>query len=150
MLWGCVEEIEEYSVQLFECLIFDCINEDVKFKHNILSLLSGFGNQSSKVTKENIGRLLKMHYDDEYTVRDQFIKLFTDFTHNKYNSENYVENEDILEIVKEIDYVTKYNDKDCLTFKKLPENIDRFVQNEFASFIMNIFLNQLINGFNNY
>ncbi|MFA1739361.1 hypothetical protein [Lysinibacillus fusiformis] len=143
MLWGDVDEIQEYSVPLFECLIHDCINENVNFKHNILSLLPGFGNESSKVTKGNIDRLLKMHYDDKYTVRDQFIILFTDFTYNKYSLENCVENEGILDITKEIEHVTKFNDNDCLTFKKLPESIDRFIQNEFSSFIMNIFLTHL-------
>ncbi|MCC2327160.1 hypothetical protein [Bacillus wiedmannii] len=146
MLWGGADEIQVYSVKVFECLIRDCINEDVKVKGNILSLLSYFGNESSEVTQDKIDRLLKMHYDDKYTVRDQFIRLFTTFTYNKYNSESYVENECIFEITKEIEQVTKFNDNACLTFKRLPESIDRFVQNEFSSLIMNIFLEQLTNG----
>ncbi len=145
MLWGGADEIQVYSVQVFECLIRDCINEDVYFKGNILSLLSCFRNESSEVTHEKIDRLLKMRYDNKYTVRDQFIRLFTDFTYNKYNSESYGENECIIEIINEIEQVTKFNDNACLTFKKLPESIDRFVQNEFSSLLMNIFIKQSIN-----
>lgn len=145
MLWGGADEIQMYSVQVFECLIRDCIKGDVNFKDNILSLLSYFRNESSEVTHEKIDRLLEMNYDNKYTVRDQFIRLFTDFTYNKYNSVSYVGNEGIIEITKEIEQVTKFNDNACLTFKKLPESIDRFVQNEFSSFLMNIFLKQLIN-----
>ncbi|MCO7176500.1 hypothetical protein ACFP7A_11055 [Sporolactobacillus kofuensis] len=142
MLWGNDDEIRMYSVELFECLIRDCINEDVNFTDNIFSLLSNFGKESSEVTPEKIDRLLKMHYDNQYTVRDQFIRLFADFTHNKYYSENYVENGGVLESIKEIKPVTIFNDNAYLTFKKLPESIDRFVQTEFSSLLMNIFLKQ--------
>jgi len=145
MLWGGADEIQVYSVQVFEYLIRDCIKEDVNFKDNILSILSYFRNESSEVTPEKIDRLLKMDYDNKYTVRDQFIKLFTGFTKNKYNSESYWENEYIIEITKKTEQVTKFNDNACLTFKKLPESIDRFVQNEFSLFLMNIFIKQLTN-----
>lgn len=145
MLWGGAGEVQVYSEKIFECLIHDCINEDVRVKGNILSLLSYFGNESSEVTHEKIDRLLKMKYDDKFTVKDQFIRLFTDFTYNKYNSESYVENEYVFQITKEKEQVTKFNGNAGLTFKKLPESIDRFVQNEFSSFLMNIFLKQLIN-----
>ncbi|MER2008947.1 MAG: hypothetical protein ABS939_15965 [Psychrobacillus sp.] len=143
MLWGSADEIQKYSVELFECLIQDCINGDVDFKANILSLLSNFGNESSEVTHEKIDRILKMQYDDKYTVGNHFIRVFIDFTYNKYSSESYIENNGIFEIIKEKEQITKFNDNACLTFKKLPESIGRFVQNEFSLIIMNIFINQL-------
>lgn len=145
MLWGDDDEIQVYSTQIFECLIRDCINADVDFKDNILSLLSNFRNESSKVTQEKIDRLLEMRFDNKITVKDQFIRLFTDFTYNKLSSENYETDEGVFQITSEIEQVTKFNDNTCLTFKKLPESIERFVQNEFSSFLMNIFLRQLTN-----
>lgn len=142
MLWGDDSEIQVYSVLVFECLIRDCINENVKIKGNILSLLSNFENESSEVTQDKIDRLLEMHYNNKYTVRDQFIRFFTDFTDNKYNTENFEENEGVFEYTNEIKQVTKFNDNTCLTFKKLPESIDKFVQNVFFPLIMKIFIEQ--------
>lgn len=135
-----------YSENIFECLIHDCINENVIFKDNILYLLSDFGGESSVVTHEKIDRLWKTYYDEKYTVRDLFIILFTDFTYNKYNAESYTENEGIFEFTEKIEPVTKFNYNNCLTFKKLPESIDKFVQNEFSSLIMKIFFKQLIDS----
>lgn len=135
-----------YSENIFECLIHDCINENVIFKDNILYLLSDFGGESSVVTHEKIDRLWKTYYDEKYTVRDLFIILFTDFTYNKYNAESYTENEGIFEFTEKIEPVTKFNYNNCLTFKKLSESIDKFVQNEFSSLIMKIFFKQLIDS----
>lgn len=140
ILWGNTEEIKQYAPKLFECLLKDCIEEDVKIKSSIFSLLSNFGRGSTEVTLEKVFTLLEVSFDDMDTVEDQFVRLFTDFTYNKYNSANQVENEGVLEFNKETKLVTSFNDAEYLTFKKLPQSIELFVANVFLSFVMSIFL----------
>ncbi len=147
LLWGNTEEIKQYAPKSFECLLKDCIEEDVKIKSNILSLLSNFGRGSTEVTPEKAATLLKVSFDDMDTVEDQFVRLFTDFTYNKYNSANQVENEGVLEFNKETKLVTSFNDAEYLTFKKLPQSIELFVANVFSSFVMSIFLSEHLKAF---
>ncbi|MBV1068162.1 hypothetical protein J0M82_10985 [Listeria monocytogenes] len=109
LLWGNTEEIKQYAPKLFECLLKDCIEKNVKIKSNILSLLSNFGRGSTEVTPEKVATLLEVSFDHMGTVEDQFVRLFTDFTYNKYNSTNQVENEGVLEFNKETKLVTSFN-----------------------------------------
>jgi hypothetical protein len=147
LLWGNTEEIKQYARKLFECLLKDCIEKNVKIKSNILSLLSNFGRGSTEVTPEKVATLLEVSFDHMGTVEDQFVRLFTDFTYNKYNSTNQVENEGVLEFNKETKLVTSFNGAEYLTFKKLPQSIELFVANVFLSFVMSIFLSENIKEF---
>ena len=147
LLWGNTEEIKQYAPKLFECLLKDCIEEDVKIKNSILSLLSNFEEGSTEITPEKISTLLEVSLDDMNAVKDQFVILFTDFTYNKYNSVNQVENEGVLEFNKETKVVTSFNDAEYLTFKKLPQSIELFVENVFSSFVMSIFLSEHLKAF---
>lgn len=133
--------------QIIECLLKDCIEKNVKIKSNILSLLSNFGRGSTEVTPEKVATLLEVSFDHMGTVEDQFVRLFTDFTYNKYNSTNQVENEGVLEFNKETKLVTSFNGAEYLTFKKLPQSIELFVANVFLSFVMSIFLSENIKEF---
>ncbi|WP_200833130.1 hypothetical protein [Listeria monocytogenes] len=143
LLWGNTEEIKQYASKLFECLLKDCIEKNVKIKSNILSLISNFGRGSTEVTPEKVATLLEISFDDLGTVEDQFVRLFTDFTYNKYNSTNQVENEGVgvLEFNIETKLVTSFNDAEYLTFKKLPQSIELFVANVFFTICyVNIFI----------
>lgn len=141
LLWGKTEEIKQYGSKLFECLLIDCIDEDVKVKSNILSLISNFGRESTEMTPEKVATLLEVSFDHMGTVEDQFVRLFTDFTHNKYSSTNQVENEGVLEFNKETKLVTSFNGAEYLTFKKLPQSIELFVANVFfIIYYVNIFI----------
>lgn len=50
-----------------------------------------------------------------------------------------MENEGAFKFNKETKIVTNFNDAEYLTFKKLPQSIELFVENVF-SFVMSIFL----------
>ena len=104
-----------------------------------MSLLSNFGRGSTEVTPEKVATLLEVSFDDMGTVEDQFVRLFTDFTYNKYNSTNQVENEGVLEFNKETKLVTSFNDAEYLTFKKLPQSIELFVANVFYHLLCQYF-----------
>ncbi|MBR0584733.1 hypothetical protein HF326_16910 [Bacillus altitudinis MN12] len=144
LLWGKTEEIKQYGSKLFECLLIDCIDEDVKVKSNILSLISDFGRESTEITTKKVDNILKIFLDDNGTVEDLFIRFFTNFTHNKYNSTNQVGNEGVIEFNRESNFVTNFNDADYLTFKKLPESIEFFVKNVFSPFFMKVYISELV------
>lgn len=142
LLWGDTEEIKRSASQLFECLLKDCIEKNVKIKSNILSLLSNFGRESTEITPEKVAFLLELSFDHMGTVENQFVRLFTDFTYNKYSPTNQVASEDILESDTNTKLVTSFNDAEYLTFKKLPQSIELFIENDFSSFVMSIFLSE--------
>ncbi|MGX7367179.1 hypothetical protein [Enterococcus casseliflavus] len=147
LLWGDNEEIKKYAPILFEHLLSDCLEEGVEISSNILSLLSNFGRGSTEVTSEKVATLLEVSFDDMDTVEDRFVRLFTDFTYNKYYLANQVENEGVFEFIKETKLVTSFNDAEYLTFKKLPQSIELFAANVFSSFIMSIFLSENLKEF---
>ncbi|WP_426980264.1 hypothetical protein [Bacillus pseudomycoides] len=144
LLWGNIEEIEKYVPKLFECLLRDCITENVKIKSNILSVISNFGSDSDELTTEKLDNLLKISFEGKTTVNNQFTKLFIDFTYNKYNSITDVENEGVLEFNKDSKIISQFNDNQYLTFKKLPESVKLFIEKVFSPFIMEIFTLELL------
>ncbi|WP_208754761.1 hypothetical protein [Priestia megaterium] len=143
-MWEKAEEIKQYRSKVFECLLIDCINEDVKIKSNIFSLLSEFGRESMELTTKKANNILKIFLDDNGTVEDQFIRLFMNFTPDKYNSTNKVGNEGVIEFNKESNSVNDFNDAEYLTFKKLPESIEFFVKSVFAPFFMEVYISDLV------
>lgn len=165
LLWGNEEEIENYAPQLFECLIRDCINENVEIKSQILSLISNFDRESTEITQEKIDRFLKISYDNKESVLKHFIKLYTDFTYNRMEitietiekmtnikmretrkkMKFIVTKKDtgVHHFTKENKSVTNLGDEKCLFFKKLDKNIEIFVRNVFSPFLTAVFISEL-------
>lgn len=129
LYWGTDQEIEAYCEQLFYLLLKDIPSKTTNFYLNLCEFLE-------TLTPKEIYNTIKLNFIEEF-------KMFTrgEFK-DKFEIVDDQESAGLTNFLHELKFVVD----GTLTYKKLPENLDRFVSDEFLPLLNSSWLQELSNS----